>query len=307
MIYTCTMTPSVDYTTHLPSFQKGSLNRANQVNFYPGGKGINVSRVLKRFGIPSQALGFIGGFTGDFIIQKLEEEGITTEFIQTNETTRINVKIKADTATELNGPAPAISEKQRQALLEKVNQFKENDWLVLAGSIPNTMAPEFLEAIAKACKQARVRLVVDTSGEALQQLMKTKPYFVKPNEHELGELFQTTITSMDQAIYCGKQLVADGIEHVIISLGEKGAIYLSNDVIAVADPLQGKVINTVGAGDSMVAGFIAASASQKNKTDAFRYAVAAGSATAFSNDLCERLLVEKLVQEVSISIYTDRM
>ncbi|NBJ67969.1 MULTISPECIES: 1-phosphofructokinase [Clostridia] len=303
MIYTCTMTPSVDYTTYLPSFQAGALNRATQVNFYPGGKGINVSRVLKRFGIESQALGFIGGFTGDFIIQKLKEEGITSEFIQTKETTRINVKVNADVATELNGPAPTISKKQQQALLEKIKQFNKNDWFVLAGSIPNSIEPEFLVAIAKVCKQADVRLVVDTSGRGLQHLMKTKPYLVKPNEYELGELFQTTITSTDQAIYCGKQLIADGIKHVVLSLGANGAIYLSNDVIAVADPLQGDVINTVGAGDSMVAGFIAGCLSYHHKTDAFRYAVAAGSATAFSKDLCERSLVDKLVQNVSINIY----
>ncbi|MBU5265454.1 1-phosphofructokinase [Virgibacillus proomii] len=305
MIYTCTMTPSVDYTTYLPSFQAGTLNRANQVNYYPGGKGINVSRVLKRFGITSTALGFIGGFTGDYIAQKLEEEGILTEFIQTNKITRINVKIRASSATELNGPAPIISKKLQQELLAKINSFEENDWFVLAGSIPSSIAPDFLEAIAETCKQTGVRFVVDTSGKALQQLIKLKPYLVKPNEHELGELFHTTITTTEQAIHYGKKLIAEGIQYVIISLGSKGAIYISNDIIAIADPLQGEVINTVGAGDSMVAGFIAACSSQKNKIDAFRYAVAAGSATAFSNDLCEKSLVESLVQNVTISPYSN--
>lgn len=305
MIYTCTMTPSVDYTTYLPSFQAGTLNRANQVNYYPGGKGINVSRVLKRFGITSTALGFIGGFTGDYIAQKLEEEGIITEFIQTNEITRINVKIKASSATELNGPAPVISKKLQQELLAKINSFEEDDWFVLAGSIPSSIAPDFLEVLAGTCKQAGVRFVVDTSGKALHQLIKLKPYLVKPNEHELGDLFHTTITTTEQAIHYGKKLIAEGIQHVIVSLGSKGAIYISNDIIAIADPLQGEVINTVGAGDSMVAGFIAAFSSQKNKTDAFRYAVAAGSATAFSNDLCEKSLVESLVQDVTISPYSN--
>ncbi|WP_077706276.1 1-phosphofructokinase [Virgibacillus dokdonensis] len=306
MIYTCTMTPSVDYTTYLASFQVGGLNRANAVNYYPGGKGINVSRVLQQFNIPSTALGFVGGFTGKFITQKLQEEGIKTDFIQTKETTRINVKVKAEEATELNGPTPFISEKQQRELLKKISQFNKHDWLILAGSIPSTISSAFLEEIAKTCKQLGVRLIVDTSGQPLRQLMTTTPYFVKPNEHELGDLFNKKITSVDEAIYFGKQLVENGIQHVIVSLGAKGAIYLTDDCIAVADPVQGEVINTVGAGDSMVAAFIEQMTAEASKVDAFRYAVAAGSATAFSNDLCDRQLVEKLAQDVSVHIYTDR-
>lgn len=306
MIYTCTMAPSVDYTTFLASFQTGELNRANAVNYYPGGKGINVSRVLQQFNIPSTALGFVGGFTGEFITQKLQEEGIKTDFIQTNETTRINVKMTAKSATELNGPAPRISEKQQQELLERVQHFKTQDWLILAGSIPSTISTTFLEEMVKTCEQLGVRLAVDTSGQPLQQLMTMTPYFIKPNEHELGELFNTKITTVDEAIYYGKQLVKKGIQHVIVSLGAKGAIYLSHDCVAIADPLQGEVMNTVGAGDSMMAGFIAQMTAEASKVDAFRYAVAAGSATAFSNDLCDRQLVEKLVQDVCVNIYTDK-
>src|SRR5699024_7564039 len=185
MIYTCTITPSIDYTVYLPEFRDGTLNRTDEVYYYPGGKGINVSRVLQRLGVNNVALGFAGGFTGDYITQFLSREGIETDFIETNEITRINVKIKAAEESELNGPGPLINEAQQQELLSKIKGLSKGDWFVLAGSLPGTIPLSFYQNIANLCKQKEVAFVLDTSGPNLKALIKTKPFLIKPNQDEL--------------------------------------------------------------------------------------------------------------------------
>ncbi|WP_337969887.1 1-phosphofructokinase [Virgibacillus salexigens] len=301
MIYTCTMTPSIDYTIHLPTFKPGELNRTEHVHYYPGGKGINVSRVLHRLGISTTALGFAGGFTGEFIQQALTVEGIQTDFIATNEITRINVKIKAEKESELNGPGPIISKQQQRALLTKIEQFQKNDWFLLAGSLPETIDSSFYEAIAATCNRKGVHLVIDTSGKALHQLLQTEPFLIKPNQTELEALFNTKLHTTEQVIDRAKQIMPTGIKHVMVSMGEKGAILVNEDTTLVAESPQGNVINTVGAGDSMVAGFLASYLINQESQEAFRYAVAAGSATAFSHDLCDKSHIEHLIDRVSIT------
>lgn len=301
MIYTCTMTPSLDYTTYLPQFESGALNRANEVYYYPGGKGINVSRVLHRLGENNIALGFAGGFTGDYMQQFLHLEGIQTDFITTNEITRINVKIKADAETELNGPGPRIDHTQLQALLSKVKQLKQGDWFVLAGSLPDLKQPDFYQTLANHCHENGVHFVLDTSGPALQHLIHTKPFLIKPNQQELGELFATTIHSKEQAVHYAQKLVDKGIGHVVVSMGGAGAILVTKDRALSAKAPKGHVINTVGAGDSLVSGFLANYIHTKDAVKAFRYGIASGSATAFLPDLCSKKDVEQLVRHIKIN------
>ncbi|WP_099156585.1 1-phosphofructokinase [Virgibacillus ndiopensis] len=301
MIYTCTITPSIDYTVYLPEFQTGKLNRTNEVYYYPGGKGINVSRVLQRLGNNNVALGFAGGFTGVYITKFLEKEGIQTDFIPSSETTRINVKIKSENETELNGPAPGINQAQQQALLSKIKTFRQGDWFVLAGSLPNSIPNDFYQEIALICKQKDVHFVLDTSGPALKNLIKTKPFLIKPNQNELGELFDTVVTTYHETVQLAKKIVDKGVQHVIVSMGGDGAILATKDYALIAEAPKDTVVNTVGAGDSLVSGFIASYVKDKNPVEAFRYGVATGSATAFQTDLCEKEDADKLVNSVKIS------
>ena len=301
MIYTCTITPSLDYTTYLTEFRTGELNRAKDVYYYPGGKGINVSRVLRHLDVDSVAIGYVGGFTGNYIKDFLKDEGIQTDFIQTEEITRINVKIKANQESELNGPGPDINKEQQQVLLEKVQALKKGDWFVLAGSLTNSIPITLFEEMATVCTNKGIRFVLDTSGPALEELIHTKPFLIKPNEEELGELFNTKITTKQEAFYYAKKLVEKGVQHVVVSMGGEGALLVTKDLAIAAEAPTGKVVNTVGAGDSLVSGFLASYINDEDATKAFRYGVASGSATAFQSDLCEKQDVEKLLDQVIIS------
>lgn len=300
MIYTCTITPSLDYTTYLPSFKTGELNRSNDVHYYPGGKGINVSRVLKRLNIDSVAICYAGGFVGDYIQACLHEESIQTDFIETAETTRINVKIKAEEESELNGPGPKLTAAQQQKLVGKVQVMKKGDWFVLAGSLPESIPISFFEQLAEICEKNDVHFVFDTSGPALKKLIHMKPFLMKPNAEELGELFDTTITTKQEAFHYARKLVALGVQHVVVSMGGEGALLVTEKLALEAEAPKGQVVNTVGAGDSLVAGFIASYVQHENVREAFRYGVATGSATAFRSDLCERADVLEMINEVKV-------
>lgn len=305
MIYTCTITPSLDYTTYLPELRLGELNRTSDVFYYPGGKGINVSRVLGRLETKSIALGYIGGFTGQYITDFLKEEGILTDFIRTEDITRINVKVKAAEESELNGPGPSINELQQQELLEKVQVMASGDWFVLAGSLTDTIPSSFFEELAAICEKNNVKFVLDTSGSALIDLIHTKPFLVKPNIEELGELFNVEISTKEEAFHYAQKLVGKGIQHVVVSMGGEGALLVTKDLALLAEAPRGRVVNTVGAGDSLVAGFLASFTRNENATEAFRYGVASGSATAFSSDLCEKNDVEELLEQITIRSLTE--
>lgn len=300
MIYTCTLNPSIDYIVQVSDFMYGELNRGERTDYYPGGKGINVSRVLKRLEIDNTALGFLGDFTGDFIKSFLLKEKIRTDFIEVNGTTRINVKLKSNQETEINGAGPNISDKDLQQLFDQIRQLQPNDILVVAGSIPASVPNDFYVKIAEICTENKVKMIADTSSQALEELLGTKLFLVKPNQHELGELFDVRIDSIENAVYYGKQLQQQGAENVIVSMGGDGAVYISDNNCFIAKAPKGKVINTVGAGDSMVAGFLTAYNKGLEQDEIFRYAVATGSATAFQADLCEKKNVETLLQLVEL-------
>jgi 1-phosphofructokinase len=300
MIYTCTLNPSVDYIVHVDELRVGELNRAVKTLAFPGGKGINVSRVLKRLGVESTALGFIGGFTGAFIIEQLQNENIACDFVEVPGNTRINVKLKSGIETEINGQGPMIEPKYEEALIKKMQALTEDDVVVLAGSVPSSLSPDIYEKIIDEAKKGKAKVVVDTSGPALKQLLARKPFLAKPNHKELAELFETSFHSKDEIMVYGRRLVELGVENVIVSMAGNGAFYFNKEMTLFAKAPKGTVKNSVGAGDSMVAGFLAAYTSGKSLEEAFAYSVASGSATAFSEDLCTKDRVEQLVCEVNV-------
>ena len=301
MIYTCTLNPSIDYVMNVDQFQAGTLNRSKETFYYPGGKGINVSRVMGALGTETTALGYIGGFTGSFIKNALEEDSISHQFIEIDGNTRVNVKLKSKDETEINGPGPAITKDQQDRLLEKVQQMTEEDLLVIAGSVPSSLPENFYVTIANLCEERGIKLVADTSGKALKQIIGSPLFLLKPNHHELGELFNTTIESREQAASYAHKLVEQGVEHVIVSMGGDGAVYVGRNEQLFANVPTGEVKNSVGAGDSVVAAFTAKIQQYNSIEEAFRYAVAAGSATAFQDDLCNKEDVEELLPSIHVS------
>lgn len=300
MIYTLTLNPSVDYIVKLESFQLGELNRTVNEAKFPGGKGINVSTVLKQFGSKSKALGFIGGFTGAYIEQYLQNEDIDTDFVQVDEDTRINVKIKTGQESEINALGPNISEQNFALLKQKIQHLGADDLLVLAGSIPASLPKTTYEELVKICSENGAQFVVDAEGDLLKKVLPYHPFLIKPNHHELGELFDTCITTAEEVIPYGKKLVEMGAENVIVSLAGAGAVLINSEKVFFAKVPSGEVKNSVGAGDSMVAGFLAAYERTGNNEEAFRYSVASGSATAFSLGLCSKGKVEELLPQVHI-------
>ncbi|MCM3568852.1 1-phosphofructokinase [Neobacillus mesonae] len=301
MIYTLTLNPSVDYIVKLGSFKLGELNRTNNEAKFPGGKGINVSRVLKQMGTESEALGFVGGFTGTYIEQFLHEENIETDFVRVEEDTRINIKLKTAKETEINAGGPAISEADFQLLIEKIKKLGKTDLIVLAGSIPTSLPVGTYEELVKICRENGTQFVVDAEGDLLKKVIPFQPFLIKPNHHELGDLFQVSISTPEEVIPYGKELINMGAQNVIVSLADKGAVFLNKEMILYAKVPKGQVKNSVGAGDSMVAGFLAAYSQTKDWLEAFKFSVASGSATAFSLGLCTKEKALDVMKQVEIT------
>ncbi|MGY4689178.1 1-phosphofructokinase [Salibacterium sp. K-3] len=301
MIYTVTLNPALDYVVDVPGFREGTVNRSREDIKYPGGKGINVSRVLYRLGMPNTALGFIGGFTGSYIKDVLKREGIHTDFTAVDGDTRINVKIRGDEETEVNGTSPAVTDQHTKALESGLEQLEEGDEVVLAGSLPAMLGSSYYRELLHTLKRQKVRVYLDTSGEPLKEALKAGPYFIKPNHNELGELYDVSIEQADDAAYYGRKLMeAYGIEHVIVSMAGEGAVYLHPEGACRAVPPKRKAVNSVGAGDSLVAGFIAGRKTFDSPEDILAFASAAGSATAFSETFCTKDEVEELQREIKV-------
>ncbi|WP_342429664.1 1-phosphofructokinase [Neobacillus sp. FSL H8-0543] len=301
MIYTVTLNPSLDYIVELDQIALGELNRTNKETKFPGGKGINVSQVLKRLDVNNKALGFLGGFTGDYIESYLHSLDIQTEFVRIPEDTRINVKLKSEKETEINAKGPSITAENFEALKSKIRELTNADLLVLAGSIPSSLPDSTYEELVKICNENGTRFVVDAEGDLLKKVLPFKPFLIKPNHHELGDLFNTEITSCEEVIPYGKELIKSGAQNVIVSLADKGAVLITKDKAIIASVPKGKVQSSVGAGDSMVAGFLATYEKTKSIEEAFRFSVAAGSATAFSIGLCTHESVEGLLSQVQLT------
>ena len=291
MIYTVTFNPSIDYIVRLENFTAGEINRVNYEQILPGGKGINVSIVLKNLGHDSTALGFLAGFTGIAMQQMLHAFGVTDDFVRLDDGfSRINVKIKAASETEINGQGPVITEEAQRALFAKLDRLQSGDTLVLAGSIPNTLPDDIYERIMEHLEGRGIRIVVDATKNLLRRVLKYRPFLIKPNNHELGEMFGVELKTDDDIILHAKKLQEEGATNVLISMAGDGAILLTAEGVFYRSAApKGTLVNSVGAGDSMVAGFLAGfMESDGSYEHAFYMGVATGSASAFSPNLATR-------------------
>ncbi|MFV0561254.1 MAG: 1-phosphofructokinase [Enterococcus sp.] len=305
MIYTVTLNPSIDYIVRVNDLQIGDVNRMTEDFKLPGGKGINVSRILNRMDIHSTALGFLGGFTGSFISQWLEEENIPTNFTKVEEDTRINIKLKSVEETEINGQGPTISNKEIQELKQTLSQVKSGDIVVLSGSTPASLRKGFYHELIEIVREKGAEFVIDTTGDDLKNALPQQPLLIKPNNHELADLYNTEFHSVEDIIPYGQKLLAEGAQNVLISMAGDGALLFTADGAYQSNVLKRPLKNSVGAGDSMIAGFIGAFSQTHDAVEAFKWGVACGSATAFSDDLASREMIDSLLPEVKITKIND--
>lgn len=301
MIYTVTLNPSIDYIVEVDNLRLGDLNRMKRDLKLPGGKGINVSRVLNQLEVPNKAVGFLGGFTGRYIEDWLREESISSDFVFVADDTRINIKLKHGEETEINGIGPVISDTEADQLLQKLANLNAEDVVVLSGSVPPSLGADFYDKLISVCKQRGAEFVIDTTGTALQKALAHNPLLVKPNHHELAELFGVTINSKDEIITYGRKLLEAGAQHVLVSMAGEGALFITENGVYHANAPKGQVKNSVGAGDSMIAGFVGTLSLTGDLLEAFRAGVASGSATAFSDDLADRKHIEQLRPQIQIA------
>lgn len=311
MIYTVTFNPAIDYVVCTDEIHAGSVNRSKAEAIYYGGKGLNVSMVLQKLGTESKALGFVAGFTGAAVEKGIQDKGIKTDFVHLeNGFTRINVKIKSDKETDINGQGPSISAADLDSFFAKLDCIENGDTLVLAGSIPASVPPDVYEKIMERVSDRKVKVVVDATKELLLNVLKYKPFLVKPNDIELGEMFGVTLTTYEDIEKYARRLKAMGAENVLVSMAEKGALLIDeNGITHMCGVCKGKVKNSVGAGDSMVAGFIAGvrgnlfddsnnGSSYAMYDYALKLGTAAGGATAFSEGLATREDIDKMMEQL---------
>lgn len=296
MIYTLTMNPSLDYIVDVEQFNIGLTNRTTKEQMFPGGKGFNVSMMLQNLGMENTALGFVAGFTGEEIVRKMQETGVKCEFIRVeNGISRINVKLRTMDGTELNGIGPELTNEHLKILYKKLECLKKEDILVLAGSVPKTVPETFYADVTKWMTERGVKVVVDASGALLEQVLFYQPFLIKPNRQELSEFFGVDLLmETSEVVTYAKKLQEQGARNVVVSLGGDGAVLLSEEgEIYVQIAPKGKVINSVGAGDSMVAGFLYGYETYHDYKKALNYGLAAGSASAFSEQFATKEEVEQ--------------
>lgn len=296
MIYTVTFNPALDYAIGVKQLEAGMTNRSEWEQLLPGGKGLNVSIILGNLGIENTALGFIAGFTGREIKRSFEEKGGKSDFIELKEgISRINVKIKSTDETEINAVGPIIDSDSFERLMEKLDTLKEGDVLVLAGSIPSSLPNSLYSDIMAKLDGRGVMTVVDATKDLLMNVLKYKPFLVKPNNHELGEIFGVTLKTREGVVPYAKQLQEKGARNVLISMAGEGAVLVTETGrVLKSEAPKGKVKNSVGAGDSMVAGFIAGWCEKKDYEHAFKLGLSSGSASAFSEELATKPEIERV-------------
>jgi 1-phosphofructokinase len=298
MIYTVTFNPSLDYIVDVDHLRLGSVNRTTHEVIYPGGKGVNVSIVLKNLGFDNTALGFLAGFTGEEIRERMQKAGINAEFITVREgMSRINIKVRSDEESEINGMGPMIGSADIEKLYQKLDTLTEDDVLVLAGSIPSVMPETMYSDIMKRLEGKRIRIAVDATRDLLMNVIPYRPFVIKPNNHELGEIFGVELKTREDVIPYAKKLKEQGARNVIVSMAGEGAVMVAEDGMEYSSPApKGKVVNSVGAGDSMVAGFLAGYLATGSYEQAFRMGMCTGSASAFSEELATKGEVEALMK-----------
>lgn len=299
MIYTVTFNPALDYIMRVPGLVPDTVNRTDSEDIFYGGKGINVSIILSHLDVDNKALGFVAGFTGKAIEQGVKEHGVQTQFIHLpNGLSRINVKIKDSkkkAETEVNAQGPVIPEECLKELFAQLEQLAKGDVLILAGSIPNTLPSDIYEKIMCRLEQRKVEIVVDATKDLLRNVLKYHPFLIKPNNHELGEMFDKELTTKDEIVFYAKELQKLGARNVLVSMAGEGSILVTEQgQVEQMGVAKGTVKNSVGAGDSMVAGFVAGYLEKKDFVYALKLGTAAGGATAFSDDLASGAYIREI-------------
>lgn len=296
MIYTLTLNPAVDYYITVDNFVSGAVNRTTSENIHFGGKGINVSIVLKELAVKSTAFGFVGGFTGDALENHLKQQGVACDFVKVSGNTRINVKLND---TDINATGPDITDDELQQHYKKLDNIKNGDFLVLSGSVPKSLPQNIYETILERLKNKGIDFVVDAEKDLLLNTLKYNPLLIKPNHHELGDIFGVEINDFDTALIYAKKLQDMGAQNVMVTLGDKGAVLVCKNGEGYTQKApKGEVISAVGAGDSAVAAFIAEYLSGEDYKNCLKYAVAAGSATAFSDGLAKRDTIKEILKNI---------
>ena len=301
MIYTVTFNPSLDYIVSVENFQLGLTNRTSSELMLPGGKGVNVSTVLMNLGIENTALGFAAGFVGDEIVRQMEEMGVQNGFIRVEEgVSRINLKLKSIDGTEINGQGPVISPEHVEELMKQLDRLGEGDVLFLLGSIPASMPDDAYQKIMKRLDGRGVQIIVDATKDLLLNVLEYHPFLIKPNNHELGEIFDVELRTREEVIPYAKKLQEKGAVNVLVSMAGEGAVFIdANGDVHIAPAPKGTLVNGVGAGDSMVAGFMAGWLEKQDYEHAFCMGVSAGSASAFSEHLATKAEIETVYQQVT--------
>ncbi|XHV90034.1 1-phosphofructokinase [Streptococcus dysgalactiae subsp. equisimilis] len=300
MIYTVTLNPSIDFIVRIDQLNLGSVNRMVSDDKFAGGKGINVSRVLQRLGVGNTATGFLGGFTGHFIEDSLKNEGIETAFVKVDQDTRINVKIKSQEETEINGQGPMISQEQLEALKAKLSQLTSDDTVVFAGSAPANLGNAVYKELIPLVRKSGAQVVCDFEGQPLLDALANNPLLVKPNNHELEAIFGVPLNSLNDVETYARRILEMGAQHVLISMAGDGALLVTEEATYFAKPIKGQVKNSVGAGDSMVAGFTGEFVKSKDPVEALKWGVACGTATAFSDDLATIAFIKETYHKVKV-------
>ncbi|MCG5103701.1 1-phosphofructokinase [Oceanobacillus alkalisoli] len=298
MIYTVTLNPSIDYIVQLEQVNIGELNYMDGDFKLPGGKGINVSRILHELKTDTKALGFLGGFTGDFIAEWLKRDGIATDFTKIASDTRINIKLKTNPETEINGKGPVIQSEEAEKLMAKLKAISSDDIVILSGSKSPSLPADFYERIIQ---EIEAQFVIDTTGDDLEKSLSYRPLLVKPNLQELEQLYSVKLTEEQDIIETGKRLIEAGARHAIVSMGADGALLFTENAVYKGISPKGELKNSVGAGDSMVAGFIGECVKTKDIVQAFKMGLAAGSATAFSYDLAKADEINALINQTTVT------
>lgn len=296
MIYTITTNPAIDYILRFDKFEDGATIRASEDEKYPGGKGIMASKILHNLGEKPVNLGFVGGFIGEYIANSIRDLGLDEKFVRIKENSRINVKLKYDKETEINAKGPKISKEEVEKFFDSLKEIKNGDVIVISGSLPYSLDSDFYK---KVIEKTEADFTIDIADKKLLDYLAYKPLLVKPNEEELGKIFQTEINDENLVEYARK-LNELGAKNVIVSLGAKGSIFVDENHAYRAKPIEGKLVNSVGAGDSMVGGFVYGMVNKLEKIDAYKLAVACGTATAFSPDIANRDMINQILNKVEV-------
>ena len=301
MYYTITLNPAIDMLTKVENFELGKLNRTGESDYVIGGKGINISLLLNNIGKESKALGFIAGFTGNFIKEELKKKGIKSNFVETRGFTRINIKLTTDTETEINSQSSKVAKENIKEFFDTLEELSDNDTVFLSGNIIPGMDSDDFAAIAKKVREKGAKLVVDSNKDMVLDTLKYKPFIIKPNEFELGEMFGVKISNTEEIAKYAKKLQEKGAENVLVSRGSKGAILFTNEGdVFTANTATGKVISTIAAGDSMLAMFVAKYDETGDYRLSLQYASAAGGATSFSAGVGKKKLIDELLSQINV-------